>query len=90
MTHGHRVLPQDRILDVRYEDLVADLESQARRVISYCGLDWDDGCVSFHKTKRAIRTASAAEVRQPIYSSAIGRWRVYEAHLDPLLSALGK
>jgi tetratricopeptide (TPR) repeat protein len=89
MKHWHRVLPPSRILDVRYEDIVADLEGQARRIISYCGLDWDDRCLSFHKTERPVRTASAAQVREPIYSSAIGRWRVYEEHLGPLLSALG-
>lgn len=90
MTHWHRVLPQDRILDVRYETLVIDLEGQARRIISYCGLDWDDRCLSFHKTDRPVRTASATQVRQPIYRGAIDRWRVYEAHLGPLLSALGR
>jgi tetratricopeptide (TPR) repeat protein len=89
MDHWHRVLPTNRILDVCYEDVVADLEAQARRVIAYCGLPWDDGCLSFHKTDRPIRTASATQVRQPIYKNAVGRWRVYEEHLGPLLTALG-
>jgi tetratricopeptide (TPR) repeat protein len=89
MGHWHRVLPTNRILDVCYEDVVADLEAQARRVIAYCGLPWDDGCLSFHKTDRPIRTASATQVRQPIYKNAVGRWRVYEEHLGPLLTALG-
>ena len=89
MGHWHRVLPTNRILDVCYEDVVADLEAQARRVIGYCGLPWDDGCLSFHKTDRPIRTASATQVRQPIYKNAVGRWRVYEEHLGPLLTALG-
>jgi len=87
MEHWHRVLPPGRILNVRYEDVVADLESQVRRVIAYCGLPWDDRCLSFYKTDRPVRTGS--EVRQPIYNSAVGRWRVYEEHLGPLLSALG-
>ena len=90
MEHWRRVLPSGRILDVRYEEVVADLEGQARRIIAHCGLPWDDRCLSFHRTDRPVRTASATQVRQPIYKSAIGRWRVYEEHLGPLLSALGE
>jgi hypothetical protein len=89
MAHWRRVLPRGRILDVRYEDVVADLEKQARRIIAHCGLPWDDRCLSFHETDRPVRTASATQVRQPIYNSAVGRWRVYEGHLGPLLDALG-
>ena len=74
---------------MRYEDVVADLEGQARRIIAYCGLPWDERCLSFHETDRPVRTASATQVRQPIYKSAIGRWRVYKAQLGPLLHALG-
>ena len=88
MAHWRRVLPPDRLLDVRYEDVVADLDGQARRVIAYCGLPWDDRCLAFHKTDRPVRTASATQVRQPIYTSAIGRWKVYEAFLGPLLREL--
>jgi tetratricopeptide (TPR) repeat protein len=89
MQHWHRVLPPGRILDVRYEDVVADLEGQARRILEYCGLPWDERCLSFHETDRPVRTASATQVRQPIYKSAVGRWRVYEEFLQPLLSGLG-
>ena len=89
MAHWRRALPVGRILDVRYEDVVADLEGQARRIMAYCSLPWDDRCLSFHSTDRPIRTLSATQVRKPIYNSAIGRWRAYEAHLGPLLSALG-
>jgi tetratricopeptide (TPR) repeat protein len=89
MTHWHNVLPAGRILDVRYEDTVADLEGQARRILSYCGLPWDDRCLSFHKTERPVRTASIAQVRQPIYKSSVERWRVYEEFLGPLLKELG-
>jgi tetratricopeptide (TPR) repeat protein len=89
MAHWRRVLPVGRILDVRYEDVVADLEQQARRIIVHCALPWDDRCLSFHQTDRPVRTASATQVRQPIYKSAIGRWRVYEEHIEPLLSGLG-
>ena len=89
MAHWRHVLPAGRILDVRYEDVVEDLEKAARRILGYCGLPWDDRCLSFHQTDRLVRTASATQVRQPIYKSAVGRWRVYEAHLGPLLNALG-
>lgn len=83
MAHWHSVLPAGRIPDVRYEDVVADVEGQARPIISYCSLPWDDRCLAFHK--RPVRTASAPQVRQPIYASAVGRWRVYELFLGPLL-----
>jgi tetratricopeptide (TPR) repeat protein len=88
MTHWRRVLPAGRILDVRYEDVVADLEGQARRIIAHCGLEWDPCCLAFHATERPVRTASATQVRRPIYRSAIGRWRVYQEFLGPLLTEL--
>jgi tetratricopeptide (TPR) repeat protein len=88
MAHWHRVLPAGRILDVRYEDVVADLEGQARRMLAHCGLAWDEACLAFHRTERPVLTASAAQVRQPIYDSAVGRKRAYEPHLEPLLDAL--
>ena len=89
MTHWHRVLPPSRILDVRYEDVVADLEGQARRIIAHCGLNWDSRCLAFHQTERPILTASAAQVRQPIYNSSVGRSRVHQVALRPLLAELG-
>ena len=89
MEHWHHVLPPGRILEVRYEDVVADLEGQARRIIAHCGLDWDPRCLAFHRTDRPVRTASATQVRQPIYNSAVGRWRVHEPFLGPLLAELG-
>jgi tetratricopeptide (TPR) repeat protein len=90
MAHWHSVLPQNKILDVQYEDVVADLETEARRILAFCELPWDDRCLSFHETERPVRTASMTQVRQPIYSRAVGRWRVYEEFLGPLLEALGK
>jgi hypothetical protein len=89
MQHWRRVLPAGSILDVRYEVVVADLKKQAFRIIEHCGLPWDERCLSFHETDRPVRTASATQVRQPLYRSAIGRWRSYEKHLGPLLGALG-
>ena len=88
MAHWRRVLPRGRILDVRYEDVVADLPKQARRIIDHCGLPWNDRCLSFHVSVRPVRTASATQVRQPIFMRAIGRWRVYEEFLGPLLTPL--
>jgi tetratricopeptide (TPR) repeat protein len=88
MDHWRSVLPAKRVLDVRYEDVVADLEGQARRIIAHCGLDWDPRCLAFYETKRPVRTASAMQVRQPIYSSAIGRWCHYESFIGPLRAEL--
>ncbi len=90
MAHWHRVLPKGRLLDVRYEDVVADLEGQARRILAHCGLDWDPRCLEFHRTERPVRTASASQVRRPIYQSAIGRWRAYADYLEPLLAELNR
>jgi len=89
MDHWRAVLPAGAFYEVQYEDLVADNERQARALIAYCGLEWDDACLDFHKTERSIRTASVTQVRQPIYTSSVERWRKYEAHLGPLLDALG-
>ena len=77
------------MIEVRYEDVIADLEGQARRIVASCGLDWDARCLEFHNADRPVRTASVAEVRQPIYATAIGRWRAYEPFLGPLRDALG-
>lgn len=89
MAHWREVLPPDRMLEVDYEEVVADLEGQARRIVTHCGLEWDDACLEFHKTERAVRTSSVAQVRQPIYRTSIGRWRPYAHLLGPLFEALG-
>lgn len=89
MNHWRRVLPQDRFLELPYEDLVSDFEDNARKLINFIGLDWNDSCLSFHKKKRDVITASAWQARQPIYTSSVERWRNYEKHLGPLLAALG-
>ena len=89
MEHWHKVLPPGVLIDVNYEDLVDDLEGTARRALRHCDLDWEDACRDFHETKRAVRTASLMQVRQPVYRRSIGAWRRYAEYLDPLGQALG-
>ena len=89
MAHWERVLPEGRILRVQHEDVLDDLEGQVRRILDYCGLPFDQACVDFHKTDRAVRTASSEQVRKPINKSGVEQWRPYEAHLEPLKTALG-
>ena len=90
MDHWHAVLPAGTILDVDYEEVVADLEGQARRMIEFLGLEWDDTCLAFHENPRVVKTASIAQVRQPIYTNSVGRWRRFETQLEPLRRALGE
>ncbi len=87
MAHWRAVLPL-RMLDVQYEDLVADQEGQSRRLIEFLGLDWDPACLAFHETERPVVTASFWQVRQPMFATSIGRWRHYKQHLQPLLAGL--
>ena len=89
MDHWRSVLPAGAMLDISYEELVDDIEGQARRLIEYCGLAWDDRCIAFHRNERPVRTASAVQVRQPLFRSSLQRWRKYEANLGPLLQELG-
>jgi tetratricopeptide (TPR) repeat protein len=88
MEHWQKALPPGVILDVRYEDVVVDLDAQARRMLEHCGLPWDDACLEFYETKRVVSTASAAQVRRPVYGTSVGRWRAYRSSLQPLLQAL--
>lgn len=89
MDHWRKVLPAGAFLDVVYEDLVADHETQTRRMIEYCQLEWNDACLAPQLNKRVVRTASLTQVRQPVYRSSMGRWKKYESFLLPLLDALG-
>ncbi len=89
MEHWNQVLP-GRVIDVGHEDLVADPPARIRWLVTQaCGLDWDPACLDFHKTRRSVRTASVTQVRQPIFTTSVQRWRRYEKHLGPLLEALG-
>lgn len=89
MAHWHRVLP-GRMHDVQYEDLVANPEREIRRLLDACGLDFHANCLAFHRSKRPVATRSFAQIRQPIYASAVQSWRRYERHLQPLMVALGE
>ncbi|MBN9221123.1 MAG: sulfotransferase [Mesorhizobium sp.] len=87
MAHWHKVLP-GVVHDVRYEDFVADQQGQSRALIDYLGLPWDDAVLSFHETDRPVRTASAAQVRQPMYQGSVDLWKRYGDRLKPLLDKL--
>jgi len=76
------------MLEVQYEDMIADQESGSRRIVEFCGLDWDEQCMDFHKSERYVATASYDQVRQPIYKSSVSRWKNYEEYIGPLIDAL--
>ena len=88
MERWRGLLPPDRFIEIDYEEIVGDVETQARRLVAFCGLDWDDACLTFHRTPRQVRTASALEVRRPIHRESVDRWKAYQRHLAPLLAAL--
>jgi len=88
MDHWDTVLP-GKILRVRYEDVVADLETQVRRLLDHCGLPFEEACLNFHQNERAVRTASSEQVRQPIFKSGVDQWENFSSYLDPLRDVLG-
>jgi sulfotransferase family protein len=87
MNHWRTVLPFE-LLDVDYEGTVSDLETTARRLVHWCGLEWEPACLRFHEGSRPVRTASVSQVRQPIYRRSVGRWRNYEHTLGLLFESL--
>jgi hypothetical protein len=89
MHHWHAVLPLE-IHEVQYEKLIADQEAVSRRLIDYCGLPWDESCLEYYKNKRAVQTMSNWQVRQPIYTHSMQRWKHYEKHLDELKEVLAE
>ena len=89
MNHWAQVLPEGALITVQYEDVVADTEKEARRLIDFLGLPWDDKCVDFHKSDRPVKTASVAQVRKPIYKTSLERWKKYGEGLQPLIDAIG-
>ena len=88
MDHWDEMLP-GRVLKVQYEDVVADTETQIRRILDYIGLPFEEQCIRFYETDRAVRTPSSEQVRQPIFTDGLEQWRNYEEHLEPLKEALG-
>ena len=80
MRHWHEVMP-GKVLDVHYEETVTGLDGQVRRILDHCELPFEEACVRFHETERAVKTASSEQVRQPIYTGALGKWRVYDEHI---------
>ena len=89
MEHWEKVLPEGFLTTVVYEDVVADTEKEAKRLIAFLGLPWDDKCVDFHKSDRPVKTASVAQVRKPIYKTSVQRWKKYGDGLQPLVDAIG-
>jgi len=87
MDHWRAVLP-GQVLDLQYEDLVTDFDAQLPRLLDYCGLSWDEQCLRFHESRRAVRSASSEQVRQPLNRAGLHRWRDYERHLQPLIDIL--
>lgn len=89
MEHWKAVLPKHYILEVKYEEVVGNLETEARRIIAHCDLEWSAACLDFHKTERPVKTASVTQVRQPLYASSVERWRNYGDLVQPLIDELG-
>jgi hypothetical protein len=88
MEHWKAVLPIP-ILDVRYEALIADPRTWVEKVLEFCGLEWEEACLDFHKSKRQVTTASYDQVRRPLYTSSVARWKNYARHLEPVSRILG-
>lgn len=89
MEHWKQVMPYpENFIEVQYEDVVADQEGQSRRLLDFLGMPWDDKCLEFYKTERSVKTASADQVRKPIYTSSVEKWKQYEELLQPLIKTL--
>jgi tetratricopeptide (TPR) repeat protein len=88
MAHWRAVLPEGAMLEVEYETLVGNFEAEAQRLVAFCGLEWDARCLKFYEAAGAVQSASAVQVRQPVFHSSVGRWRHYKEYLGPLLEIL--
>ncbi|MEQ9566574.1 MAG: sulfotransferase, partial [Pseudomonadales bacterium] len=87
MRYWHAHVPPSTLIKSRYEEMVADTEVQARRLLEFVNVPWHPGVLDFYKQKRTVSTASMAQVRKPIYSSSVERWRPYEPYVQPMLNA---
>ena len=88
MAHWRKVLPPGVMLDVQYESVVGDTEAKAKEIIAFLGLEWDERCLKFHESDRPVKTASVSQVRKPLYTSSVERWRRYGDGLLPLVESL--
>ncbi len=88
MEHWSDVLPENYVFDLDYEEMVSDQEGVTRRLLEFCDLPWEEGCLEFHKTRRAVRTASQSQVRKKIYTGSVKLWQQYEEQLQPLIQVL--
>jgi tetratricopeptide (TPR) repeat protein len=89
MEHWRRTLPEGTMLDIEYEDMVGDLETAARSIVAFCGLEWDDACLRPHDNERSVVTPSVWQVRQPVYRTSMARWKKYEKVLGPFNQLMG-
>jgi len=89
MDHWRAIVPAEQLIEVAYEDVIDNLEAQARRLIDFVGVPWNGECLKFHENKRPVRTASQSQVHQPIYKTSRSRAKQYADYLQPLLEALG-
>lgn len=88
VAHWRAALPPDRFTEIAYEDLIADQEGETRRLLTFCGLDWDERCLAFHENPNPVATASSVQVRSPLHAGSIGRWRRYGEAVEPALAVL--
>ncbi|WP_051279978.1 tetratricopeptide repeat-containing sulfotransferase family protein [Hellea balneolensis] len=89
MTTWRESLPANRFMEIRYENMIDHQDRETRRLLEFCGLDWDEACLRFHENKAPVSTASSVQVRQPLYRGSVGRWKKYGEKLNPLKNALG-
>ena len=87
MNHWHEIYPND-IYEIQYESLIENQEEESKKLIEFCGLDWEEACLKFYENKRSVNTASSEQVRQPIYKGAMFAWKNYESELGPLIEML--
>lgn len=88
VAHWRETLPPDRFTEIAYENLIADQEGETRRLLAFCGLDWDERCLAFHENPNPVATASSVQVRSPLHAGSIGRWRRYGQAVEPALAVL--
>ena len=87
MEYWHKLYP-NRIYDIYYEKLTTNQESETRKLLKYCDLEWDENCMNFHKNQRAVKTTSALQVREKMYQGSSEAWKKYESYLKPLINGL--